>query len=143
MEHIGCLIVVILFCVTAGVSYLIEGETAYGVLLLLLPLFYIGFIIYKWPHWKRVEALHKMYDYPESISLEFGDQWEREFQSVLSKAIDKTKEPEKKKDLKHCQQVVKKIKDDAGFYYLQRTFRLTGCHISITDSNGKLITTIV
>ena len=56
-----------------------------------------------------------MYNYHESISLEFGEQWGIEFQRVLSKAIDSTEDPEKKSDLKHCQNVVKEIKDDAGF----------------------------
>jgi len=96
-----------------------------------------------WPHWKREEALHEMYNYPDKISLEFGEQWNSEFQRLLSKNIAVTNDSEKKNDLRNCQNAVKKIKDDAGFYYLQHTFRLTGCHISITDSNGKRIAKII
>lgn len=143
MNKLGCLVIVFFFSLIAGLGYLAEGEILYAVLWLLLPIISLVYVVYKWPHWKREEALHKMYKYPESISLEFGDQWDREFQCVISKAIDSTDDPEKKSDLKYCQKVVKNIKDDAGFYYLHRTFRLTGCHISITDSNGKCITTIV
>lgn len=143
MNQIGCLFLVFFFMLIAGLSYIAEGEIGYAVLNLSVPVVITLYFIYKWPHWKREEALHEMYNYPHKISLEFGEQWSREFQSLLSKSIDSTKDPEKKNDLKNCQNVVKKIKDDAGFYYLQRTFRLTGCHISITDSNGKRITTIV
>lgn len=143
MEQIGCLIIVFIFSLVTGLSYIVEGEYGYGILWLLLPAFCIVYFIYKWPHWKREDALHEMYNYPHKISLEFGEQWSREFQSLLSKSIDLTKDPKKKNDLKNCQNVVKKIKDDAGFYYLQHTFRLTGSHISIIDSNGKRITEIV
>ena len=142
--HIGCLFIMLLSFVPMGCCYLlIEGEIVYGILWLLPPIIHIVYIIFKWPHWKREKALHKMHNYPESINLEFGYQWEREFQSLISKAIESTKDPEKRSDLEHCQNVVNKISDNSGFYYLQRTFRLTGCHISITDSNGKRITKIV
>ena len=134
---------VFFFTLIAGLSYIVEGKIDYAILNLSVPVVITVYFIYKWPHWKREEALHKMYNYHESISLEFGEQWGIEFQRVLSKAIDSTEDPEKKSDLKHCQNVVKEIKDDAGFYYLQHTFRLTGCHISITDSNGKHIAKIV
>ena len=143
MDKLGCLVIVFFFSLIAGLGYLVEGEILYAVLWLLFPIISIVYVVYKWPHCKREEALHKMYNYPETISLEFGDQWNREFQGLISKAIDSTNDPEKKSNLKSCQKVVKNIKDDAGFYYLQRTFRLTGCHISITDSNGKCISTIV
>lgn len=141
--HIGCLFFVLFLGIPSGLMNLAEGEIVYAVLLLMPTIIYTVYVIYKWPHWKREEALHKMYNYPESIDWEFGDQWEKEFQSLLSKAIESTQDSEKKSDLKHCLHVVRKIKNDSGFYYLQRTFRLTGCHISITDSNGKRITKIV
>lgn len=143
MNQIGCLFLVFFFTLIAGISYIAEGEIGYAVLNLSFPVVITVYFVYKWPHWKREEALHKMYNYPNSISLEFGDQWNREFQKLLSKSIESDISTEKKNDLKHCQNVVRKIKDDAGFYYLQHTFRLTGCHISITDSNGKRIATIV
>lgn len=142
--HIGCLFIMLLLFLPMGCGYLlIEEEIACGILWLLPPIIHIVYIIFKWPHWKREKALHKMHNYPDIISLEFGYQWEREFQSLLSKAIESTKDPEKKSDLRHCLHIVEKIKDDSGFYHLQRTFRLTGCHISITDSDGKRITKIV
>ncbi len=140
--HIGCLFLALLLGI-CGLMNLAEGEIVYAVLLLIPTIIYTVYVIYKWPHWKREKALHKMYNYPENIMLESSDQWKREFHSLLSKAIESTTDPEKKSDLEHCLHVVKKIEDDSGFYYLQRTFRLTGCHISITDSNGKLITKIV
>jgi len=143
MNHLGCLVIVFLFSLSAGLGYLVEGKIGYAVFWFLLPIAYITFIIYKWPHWKREEALHEMYNYPDKISLEFGEQWNSEFQRLLSKNIAVTNDSEKKNDLRNCQNAVKKIKDDAGFYYLQHTFRLTGCHISITDSNGKRIAKII
>ncbi|MBR1903013.1 MAG: hypothetical protein IJ826_08580 [Bacteroidaceae bacterium] len=142
--HIGCLLIMLLLLAPMGCCYLlVEREIVYGILWLLPPMIHIVYIKFRWPHWKREKALHKMHNYPESINLEFGNQWKKEFQSLLSKAIESTKDPEKKSDLEHCLHIVEKIKDDSGFYHLQRTFRLTGCHISITDSNGKHITEIV
>lgn len=100
MDKLGCLVIVFFFSLIAGLGYLVEGEILYAVLWLLFPIISIVYVVYKWPHWKREEALHKMYNYPETISLEFGDQWNREFQGLISKAIDSTNDPEKKSNLK-------------------------------------------
>lgn len=141
--HIGCLFFALLLGIPSGLMNLAEGEIVYAVLLLMPTIIYTIYVIYKWPRWKREKALHKMHNYPENIIWESSDQWEREFRSLLLKAIESAKDLEKKSDLEHCLHIVEKINDDSGFYSLQRTFRLTGCHISITDSSGKRITKIV
>lgn len=99
---------------------------------------------------KRQATLRKIYKIPSSISHEYGEVWDRELQKVILRAIDETTDSTKLNDLKHCQKVAKAmIKDstsyklDRPFYKINNAFRLTGCHFTITDSQGKTITRIV
>lgn len=91
-----------------------------------------------------------MYNLPESVFYENGEVWDKEFQKVIAKAIESTIDEAKLSDLKQCQSVAKElIKDrkrfnfDRPFYQINKAFRLTGCHLTITDSKGNKITQIV
>ena len=91
-----------------------------------------------------------MYNLPGVVRDEYGDKWDREFQKVISKAIDEATDNEKRTDLQQCQKVAKQMIKDSGsyrldrpFYRINNAFRLTGCHFTITDSQGKTITQIV
>lgn len=91
-----------------------------------------------------------MYNLPDVVRDEYGQTWDREFQKVISKAIDETTDDEKRTDLQQCQKVAKEMIKDSGayrldcpFYSINNAFRLTGCHFTITDSQGKTITQIV
>jgi uncharacterized membrane protein len=102
------------------------------------------------PHKKRQESVRKKYNIPEIVRDEYGEVWDREFQKVIKNAIDTTTDPSKLSDLQNCQRVANQmIKDssrytlDRPFYKINNAFRLTGCHFTITDSEGKTIAKIV
>lgn len=102
------------------------------------------------PHKKRQEALRKMYNIPEIVRNEYGEVWDKEFQKVIKNAIETTTDPSKLSDLQNCQRVANQMIKDSGsytldrpFYKIHKAFRLTGCHFTITDSEGKTITQIV
>ena len=137
-----------------GVQALLKGEIGMGIFFLspltfaLCGLAYQ--LLYEKPREKRQEALHKMYNLPDVVRDEYGDKWDREFQKVISKAINETTDNEKRSDLQQCQKVAKQMIKDSGsyrldrpFYRINNAFRLTGCHFTITDSQGKTITQIV
>lgn len=137
-----------------GVQALMKGEIGMGIFFLspltfaLCGLAYQ--LLYEKPREKRQEALHKMYNLPDVVRDEYGDKWDREFQKVISKAINETTDNEKRSDLQQCQKVAKQMIKDSGsyrldrpFYRINNAFRLTGCHFTITDSQGKTITQIV
>ena len=99
---------------------------------------------------KRQATIRKIYKIPSSISYEYGEVWNRELQKVIKNAIDTTTDPSKLSDLQNCQRVANQmIKDssrytlDRPFYKINNAFRLTGCHFTITDSEGKTIAKIV
>ena len=99
---------------------------------------------------KRQEALHKMFNLPDVVRDEYGETWDREFQKVISKAIETATDNEKRTDLQQCQKVAKEMIKDSGayrldrpFYSINKAFRLTGCHFTITDSQGKTISQII
>lgn len=137
-----------------GVQALMKGEIGMGIFFLspltfaLCGLAYQ--LLYEKPREKRQEALHKMYNLPDVVRDEYGEKWDREFQTVISKAIDSTTDNEKRTDLRHCQKVAKEMIKDSGtyrldrpFYRINKAFRLSGCHLTITDSQGKTITQII
>lgn len=102
------------------------------------------------PHKKRQEVVRKMYNIPEIVRDEYGEVWDREFQKVIKNAIETTIDPSKLSDLQNCQRVSNQMLKDSGrytldrpFYKIHKAFRLTGCHFTITDSEGKTITQIV
>ena len=137
-----------------GVQALLKGEIGTGIFFLspltivLCVLAYQQFI--EKPREKRQEALYKMYNLPDVVRDEYGHKWDREFQQVISKAIEETTDNEKRTDLLQCQKVAKgMIKDskpgrfDRPYFSINQAFCLTGCHLTITDSQGKTITQIV
>lgn len=137
-----------------GVQALLEGEVGTGIFFLsplTIVLCCLAYeLFYSKPRKKRQDALHKKYKIPYTISYEYGEVWDKEFQKVITKAIETTTDSAKRTDLQHCQRVVKEmIKDsdvyrlDRPFYMINNAFRLTGCHFTITDSQGNTITQIV
>ena len=137
-----------------GVQALMKGEIGTGIFFLspltfaLCGLAYQ--LLYEKPREKRQEALHKMYNLPDVVRDEYGDKWDREFQKVITKAIESASDNEKRTDLLQCQKVAKEmIKDssrytlDRPYYMINKAFRLTGCHLTITDSQGRKISQIV
>jgi len=102
------------------------------------------------PYKNRQEAVRKKYNIPEIVRDEYGEVWDRELQKVIKNAIDTTTDTVKRSDLQNCQRVANQmIKDsstytlDRPFYKIHKAFRLTGCHFTITDSEGKTIAKIV
>lgn len=137
-----------------GVQALLKGEIGTGIFFLspltivLCALAYQ--LLYEKPREKRQKALHKMYNLPDVVRDEYGQTWDREFQKAISKAIEDSTDNEKRTDLQQCQKVAKEmIKDsetyrfDRPYYSINQAFRLTGCHLTITDSQGNTITQIV
>ena len=153
MKYIVLFVLFILFPI-CGIQSLEEGEIG-SAIFFLFPLFVLicGIIINLCvigPRKKRQAALNKMYNLPDVVRDEFGHTWNREFQQVISKAIEEATDNEKRTDLLQCQKVAKgMIKDsnpcrfDRPYYSINQAFCLTGCHLTITDSQGKTITQIV
>ena len=136
----------------AGTFVLIDGDYGGYALKLFYPLFVlisigiVGLIYNKYvsaPRERLKKALHKMHNYPQRIVQEDGRQWGKSFQRVIGVAIENVKEGDKKNDLQQCDIIVKKMTNENSFSDLHCAFRLTGCHIKITDSNDNLITIIV
>ena len=153
MQYILLFVLFILFPL-CGIQALQEGKigtaifffTPITILICCLVVNYC-FIV---PHKKRQETVRKKYNIPEIVRDEYGEVWDKEFQKVIKNAIDMTTDPSKLSDLQNCQRVANQmIKDssrytlDRPFYKINNAFRLTGCHFTITDSEGKTITQIV
>lgn len=153
MQYIILFVLFVLFPI-CGFQSLQKGEIG-SAIFFLFPLFALisGIVINLCvvePRKKRQEALQKMYNLPQYIRNEYGEVWDKEFQKVISKAIEETTDNEKRTDLQQCQKVAKEMIKDSGnyrldrpFYRINKAFRLTGCHFTITDSQGKTITRIV
>ena len=137
-----------------GIQALQKGEVGMAIFFFFPVMALICYLVINYcivvPRQKRQEAVHKMYKLPSRIDHEYGKVWDKEFQEVIKNAIDTTTDPDKRTDLQECQRVAKQmIKDsssytfDRPFYKINNAFRLTGCHFTITDSEGKTITQIV
>lgn len=137
-----------------GFQALVKGDVGHAIFFLsplTLALCGLAFeLLYNKPRKKRQEALHKMYNLPQYVRDEYGEVWDREFQQAIRKAIGTTADPAKLADLQQCQRVAKEmIKDscsyrlDRPFYKINNAFRLTGCHFTITDSQGNIIAKVV
>lgn len=117
MKYILIFILFILFPI-CGIQSLEKGEIGSGIFFL-FPLFaLICGIVFNLcvvePRKKRQEALYKMYNLPDVVRDEYGHTWDREFQQVISKAIEEATDNEKRADLLQCQKVAKgMIKDSA------------------------------
>lgn len=151
------LILLILFVILAiaGVQAFLIGEIFLGIFclfpLVVLLCVYPYYKHYYKPRKDSIEALYKMHYLPQRyIGNDYGA-WEKKFQEVIAKAIESTSDTAKRSDLKQCQIVIKNMnKSCVGAYtYLSpfskinEAFRLTGCHLTITDSQGKIITKII
>jgi len=137
-----------------GVQALLKGEIGTGIFFLsplMIVLCALAYhLLYGKPREKRKEALYKMYELPDVVRNEYGDEWDSEFQRAITKAIEEATDNEKRTELQQCQKVAKGMIKDSGrhtldrpFYSINQAFRLTGCHLTITDSQGKTITQIV
>jgi hypothetical protein len=153
MQFLLVLFLLIVFPI-CGFQALAEGEIGIGVFFLspltIVLCVYAYQLFYDEPRKKRQEALHKMFNLPQYIRNEYGEVWDRELQKVIMRAINETTDSAKLNDLKHCQRVAKTMNKDSTsykldrpFYKINNAFRLTGCHFTITDSQGKTITKIV
>ena len=137
-----------------GVQALLKGEIGMGIFFL-SPLSIVLCVLtyellYERPRKKRQEALRKMYNLPGTVANDYGSKWDEEFQKVIKKSIVTTSAPAKLADLQRCQKVAKEMMKDSKsyrldrpFYLINKAFLLTGCHVTITDSQGKVITKIV
>ncbi len=137
-----------------GIQALMKGEIGTGLFFLsplMLALCGLAYqLFYKKPLEKRQETLRKKYNLPNVIRDEYGDKWDREFQKVIAKAIESASDNEKRTDLLQCQKVAEEMMKDSSrntfnrpYYMINKAFRLTGCHLTITDSQGRKISQIV
>lgn len=101
---------------------------------------------------KRQKLLREMYFLPDEARDDDKGVLCKNFQEVIAKAIESTSDATKLSDLKQCQSVVTQLNKGSQRCYptwfspfsnINKAFRLTGCHIIITDSEGKTIKKIV
>ena len=97
---------------------------------------------------ERRQVLRKMYNIPERLDHEYGGQWGREFQKIIGDARKNTTDTAKLHDLQNCSQTVQNISKwpivgMGDEYYMNAAFRYTGCHVKVTDSQGRIISEIV
>lgn len=146
------LFLIFIFILCAGIEHILEGEIGHGVLLLCIPVspFVVGFLLrlHEKIHERLQEAIRKKYNLPEYVGND--NFWEKEFKKVIAKAIESTSDSTKLSDLEHCQSVVEEMNKGAdvglgntAFSKINKAFRYTSCHLTITDSEGKTITKIV
>ena len=136
-----------IFFTVAGIM-LIVYEDYFKALLLFIPLICcLLYGVYYWiaivPKQKRWNAIRRMYNLPYILDKENGEQWSKGFQQLINTELKNVSESEKKNDLLQCQHIVKKMIKDESFENLHRAFRFTGCHLIVTDNDGKPSTKIV
>lgn len=149
MKTILIFIFLILFPI-CGIQALSEGNIGMG-LVFLSPLIFVICIVayilfFQMPQEKRQEALQKKYNLPQVVRNDYGKAWDDGFQNALAKAIESTSDASKLSDLQRCQSVAKELNKGSftsPYQKINNAFRLTGCHLTITDSQGKVITKIV
>lgn len=142
-----CFSLVTLIFTIAGIM-VIAYEEYFKAILLCIPLIcFLSYVIYYWiaivPKEDSWNAIRRMYNLPNILDKEEEEQWSKEFQQLIDTELNKISEPEKKNDLQQCQHIVKKMIKDESFENLHRAFRFTGCHLIVTDNDGKIITKIV
>ena len=136
-----------IFFTVAGIMSIVY-EDYFKALLLFIPLICcLLYGVYYWitivPKQKRWNAIRRMYKLPLLLDKEDGEQWGKEFQQLINTKLNNISESEKKNDLQQCQHIVKKMIKDKAFENIHRVFRFTGCHLIVTDNDGKPITKIV
>lgn len=143
----GCLILLSLFYTISGFVSIVFGDFFNSFLLFIPLICCILFGVYYWilivPINKELDLMRKMHKIPRTIDKEDGSQWGNAFQQLINSKLKDVTESEKKGDLQQCQHIVTKMTKDKAFEKLNRAFRLTGCHLSITDAAGNPITKIV
>lgn len=101
---------------------------------------------------KRQKILREMYSIPDEARDDDEGVLCKNFHEAIEKAIGSTSDATKLSDLKQCQSVVTQLNKGSQRCYptwfspfsnINKAFRLTGCHIIITDSEGKTIKKIV
>ncbi len=146
------LFIIFIFILCVGVQNILEGEILHGVLLLCIPVspFVAVFLLesHKKIYERHQEHLAKKYNLPEYVGND--NFWEKKFKKVIAKVIESTSDSAKLSCLEHCQSVVEEMNKGADiglrsttFSKINQAFRYTGCHLTITDSEGKSITKIV
>lgn len=146
------LFIIFIFIICAGIQDILEGEIVHGALLLWMPAspFVVMFLLdlHKKNYERHQKALRKKYNLPKYVDND--NLWSNEFQKVIAKTIESTSDSAKISDLEHCQSVVGEMDKGAHlglgnttFSKINQAFRYTGCHLTITDSEGKTITKIV
>jgi hypothetical protein len=131
-----------------GIVQIILGEWALG-LLYLLPLVCIVGVFLYWqfiivPKRDRRTLLNTMYGFPRKLDeKESSTQWNNGFMTVIQDGINATSDSDKLADLQQCKLIVDKMSKKNAFANIHRVFRLTGCHLTITDSTNQKVTRIV
>lgn len=150
------LVLFVLFPIS-GISALLEGDTDSGIKflipltsLLLGALFYFVFVQIMTPRIRRHEALHIMHKIPYFVDKEYGEFWDKKFQKVIARAIESTSDDLELSDLQQCQKISNDLKKNSGaftkdspFNKINKSFLLTGCHITVINSKGETISKLV
>lgn len=153
------LLFIFIMLIWCGVQSIIEGDVLSGMILLFFPISMLfGALCYfaleqffEKPREKREKALCKKYHLPKYVADNDYGALEKKFQEVIAKAIESTSDNAKISDLKHCQRVIKEMNKScvgsytwlSSFSKIYKAFRLTGCHLKVTDSEGNNITKII
>lgn len=153
------LLIIFIMLIWCGVTAMLEGDVDVAMRFLFLPIVLLcGALssiifekLYVQPQQKRQEALRKRYFLPQFAANNDYGVWEKKFQKVIAQAIEETSDSTKNSDLKHCQRVVEEMNKGlcgqstyySPFSKINDSFRITGCHLTITDSEGNIITKIV
>jgi len=138
-----CFFVLLLY---TAISLIGIGEYTFALIILSFPLCLLAYNIYLErvviPREEQMIALSHKYNIP--LKAESGSaRWGNVFQQIIDAAIKNVTEIDKKNDLQQSRRIVKKMANEKSFDDLHRSFRLTGCHMKITDGCGKIITKIV
>ena len=135
-------------CFTVAGIMSIVFEDYFKALLLFIPLICsLLYGVYYWiaivPKQKKWNAIRSMYNLPYILDKDDGEQWSKGFLQLINTELKNVSESEKKNDLQQCQHIVKKMIKDESFENFHRAFRFTGCHLIVTNNEGKPITKIV
>ncbi len=143
----ACFSLATLIFTIAGIMQ-IAFEDYFKAFILFIPLIYcILYGVYYWiaivPKKKKWNSIRNMFNLPYCVVKENGEQWGKEFQQLINTELNNVSDSGKKNDLQQCQNIVNKMIKDEAFENLHRAFRFTGCHLIVTDNDGKPITKIV
>lgn len=104
----------------------------------------MSYLLYKYlvtkPRQRHLDDLRRIYHIPNHLSKnEDSEMPTLRLMKIIKDAAEQTTDPQKKTDLQHCEQIVRKMKDDKSFNDIYRALRLTGCQLIIKDAGGQLI----